>query len=358
MKNNAKNPKTDKKRWLYGLIPLVVILVAAVAVGLYVSSLAQLVTPPEFTGDPSLDESDIFDPNDYPPTVTPAPTSAVTPGAPTETTAPQPSETIDLNEIEDNNNEAISSIKVPQDDQVHNILLIGTDNRGNEINGRSDTMIIMSINKRTQEIHLVSLMRAMYVKIPDRGYSMLNASFSWGGANLLIRTIESNFRIKIDDYILINFSGFAKSIDTIGGVSINLTAAEASYMGGQLTSGTNLLNGTQALAYARIRKLDSDFKRTGRQRTLIEAVIKQARGMSLAELDGMARQILPLVKTNRTGTGLLKLVLDGYAWCNYPVKQLMLPIDGSHHMIIVRKAQMEQYDAKKNIEALHRFLYQ
>lgn len=345
MNKQKTTPKTGRKtkRWLIIAIPAGVILVGVVVVGLYVSSLTSLIKPPEYTGDPSLNESDIFDPEDM---------------APTPTTV-EPIETEVSGDVE----AAIAAIAIPQDDQVYNMLLIGTDNLGNEVNGRSDTMMILSVNKRTNEIHIASLMRGLYVKIPGHGYSMLNASFSWGGAKLLLQTIEDNFRVHIDDYLLIDFSGFQQAIDTIGGVTINLTEAEAAYLNkanpaADLKSGANHLNGTQALAYARIRKLDSDFKRTGRQRNVIEALIKESSSLSLGQLDQLARQILPLIKTNKSGPAMLKLALNGYSWIDYPISQLMLPIDGTHKMIIVRKAQMEQYDALKNIEALHRFLYQ
>ena len=350
-------PKADRrtKRGLIVAIPAVIILVSIIAVGLYVAHLIGLIKPPDFTGDPSLNESDIFNPDDLAPTPTPP---AASPGVTPETTA-ETGETEGSGDVE----AAVAAIAIPQDDQVYNLLLIGTDNRGNERNGRSDTMMILSVNKRTREIHIASLMRALYVKIPDHKYSMLNASFSWGGAPLLLQTIEDNFRVHIDDYLVIDFSGFQQAVDIIGGVTIDLTKAEAAYLnkdipGAGLKSGTNHLNGTEALAYARIRKLDSDFKRTGRQRNVIEALIRESDSLSLIQIDQLAREILPLVKTNKSGPAMLKLALDGYAWIHYPISQLMLPIDGTHQMIIVRKAQMEQYDALKNIEALHQFLYQ
>ncbi|NLV48844.1 MAG: LCP family protein, partial [Clostridiaceae bacterium] len=123
------------------------------------------------------------------------------------------------------------------------------------------------------------------------------------------------------------------------------------------TTGTQTLDGVQALAYARIRKIDSDFQRTGRQRTVIEAVIHKARNMSLGQLDRVARQVLPLVKSSRSGGGLLNLISDAYSWRNYPISQKMLPISGSSKMIIVRGAEMYQYDVTKNINALQDFLY-
>jgi len=223
-------------------------------------------------------------------------------------------------------------------------------------------VMILSVNKRTDEIHIVSLMRAMFVKIPGKGYSMINAAFSWGGASLLIKTIEENFKIPIHDYILINFNGFRQAIDTIGGIELYLSEAEVTLLNERFSAasfviGNNTLNGNQALAYARIRKIDSDFTRTGRQRTVVEALIRKVRGMSLGELDGLARQILPLVRSSRSGSSLLGLITDAYSWRNYPVKQLLIPVSNSMDLIIVRGAQMYRFDVTTNVEKLQTFLY-
>ncbi|MDD4019472.1 MAG: LCP family protein [Kiritimatiellae bacterium] len=368
MKSNRKKKKAN--RWLF-IIPVAILAVVLIAGGSYVSSLLNLVEKDDYSGNMELDESDIFEPDDYVTTTTAStadPTSPsggplpTKPGGTVATTLPIETTVDPLIEIIANIENEQANLKMIGDKQVYNILLIGTDNRGNELNGRSDTMMILSVNKRTDEIHIVSLMRAMFVKIPGKGYSMINAAFSWGGANLLIKTIEENFKVPIHDYILINFSGFRQAIDTIGGINIYLSEVEAAHLNEQLeitslVAGTNTLDGKAALAYARIRKIDSDFTRTGRQRAVIEALIRKVRSMSLGELDGLARQILPLVRSSRSGSSLLGLITDAYNWRNYPVKQLLIPVSNSMDLIIVRGAQMYRFDVTTNVEKLQAFLY-
>lgn len=333
------NRKSNKGLVLAGIF-LAIILLIGIGIAIYANSLLGLIKEPEFTGDPSIQESDIVEPDQ---TVNALDSSKEIEQA--------------VKEVE-----AVKKIPIPEDKNVYNILLVGTDRRAGEVNGRSDSMIILSINKKTQEISLVSLMRGLYVEIPGRGFGMLNASYSYGGPKLLLKTIEDNLRVKIDDYIAIDFSGFTKAINVVGGVNINLSKAEAnhllaSYPNAGLKAGSNRLNGDIALAYARIRKLDNDFKRTGRQREVIEALIKKMTSLNVGQLDGVVRQLLPLVKTNKTGASFISLGMDALKARNYPISQMMLPIDGTHKMIIVRKMQMEQFDVEKNVQTLHEKLY-
>ena len=365
------NRKKQKNRILLLIIPVLLLIVVFFAARTYLLSLFNLVEEADFTGNIQLRETDIFESDDYVTPVVTADTTPVTqftgplpskPGGHTET-QPTTETTVDpLIEIIAGVEDELARLDMMADNQVYNLLLIGTDNRGSELNGRSDTIMILSVNKRTNELHLVSLMRAIFVKIPGKDYSMINAAFSWGGAKLLIKTIEANFKIPIHDYVLINFNGFIQAIDTIGGLEIQLTEMEAAHLNqiigiDTLAAGTNLLNGAFALEYARIRKIDSDFTRTGRQRAVIEALISKVRGMSLGKIDGMARQILPLVKSSRSGSSLLSLVTDGYAWRNYPISQLLIPVSNSMDLIVVRGAQMYRIDFIANVEKLQKFLY-
>ena len=376
----AANKRRNNPAIFGGVVASVLLIIGIIAV-VYVGSLAKLVKLPEFTGNPSLNETDIFESDDL---VTPVTETSVAtndagetivivkPGGtelptgtdpntgetmPTETQGPS-----QLEILETEHEAALQSFEIMSSKNVYNILLIGTDNRGNEVNGRSDTMMILSVNKKTNELHLVSLMRALYVKIPGKGYSMLNAAFSWGGAKLLVKTVEENFRVDINDYMIINFPGFQNAIDMIGGLLIDLTEAEVDYLrknypDSGLAPGINSLNGAIALEYARIRKIDSDFTRTGRQRTLVKSLINKASSMNAGELDGLARQMLPLIKTNLSGSEVVELALDGLSYSNYPLSQLMLPVSKSFDLIIVRDAQMYRYDAVKNIKKLQSFLY-
>ena len=170
---------------------------------------------------------------------------------------------------------------------VSNVLLIGTDSRDlSQERGRSDSMILASINKKTRELTLTSFLRDSYVYIDDEyGYGKLNAAYSYGGAGLLMDTIESNYGVRIDDYILISFAACANVIDAVGGVKLDLTDEEADAVNEILISevnelmgddrnddlldcgGEQKLDGKQALSYSRIRYVgNADFDDTGSEK--------------------------------------------------------------------------------------------
>lgn len=365
-KNLTRLNKAGRRRKLLLLIPGVLLLLLVGGV-IYVQSLLGLVKEPDETGDPTMAEEDIFNEDDYVVDETTATTALrVTraPGEtapPTSTPLPTPTET-PVKQQDEEMTSALKSLSMASDKQVYNLLLIGTDRRPGEYNGRADTIMVLSVNRRTKQIHLVSLMRALYVTIPGHQSSMINAAFSWGGAKLLMQTIEQNFRIPIHDYVLIDFNGFIRAIDAVGGIPINLTPAEVEYLltkrpDAAIQPGVNHLDGDLTLWYARIRKIDSDFTRTSRQRVVIETLIRQLGQRSLGELDGIARQILPYIKSNRSGSSLLALMGDAYSWRKYPISQLMIPIRNSYSTIIVRRAQMIRFDVTKNVQKLQDFLY-
>jgi anionic cell wall polymer biosynthesis LytR-Cps2A-Psr (LCP) family protein len=122
-------------------------------------------------------------------------------------------------------------------------------------------------------------------------------------------------------------------------------------------AGNNTLDGAAALSYARIRKLDSDFKRTGRQREVIEALLQKSRSLNAIQLTGLAQDLLPLVSTNLSQGEMLQLVSDMLYARNFPVKQLMLPLEEHREMIYVRKMEMYRIDFTKTVQTLHSFIY-
>ncbi len=261
-------------------------------------------------------------------------------------------------------------VPVKIDNKITNILVIGSDARVSKERGRSDAMILVTINTKTQKIHLTSLMRAIYVSIPkdpDPEYAkywsshyLLNAAHTWGGPRLLMKTIQRNFRVDVSHYISTDFTGFKGAIDKVGGVTINLTAAEAKHLrrvtGKSLQAGTQLLNGEMALAYSRIRKIDSDFKRTERQRNVIMALFKKFGASNPKRMVSTAEELMPYVTTNLTDTELMSLIVDFASYRNYEIDQLMLPLEKYDAKVIIRGMEMYDIDWKKNIEALHAFM--
>ena len=184
------------------------------------------------------------------------------------------------------------------DDNLFNILLIGQDRRPEEGRQRSDAMILCSFNYETNELAMISFLRDLYVQIPGHSDNRLNAAYVYGGFPLITQTFEENFGVSVDGCLEVDFDSFEQIIDVLGGVDIELTAAEAKIVGGDAHEGLCHLNGEQALIYTRIRKIDSDFQRTERQRKLLSAMFTKMKDCSLTELMGLVNEILPLMTTD------------------------------------------------------------
>jgi LCP family protein required for cell wall assembly len=185
----------------------ILLLLLMLAAFIYFNSLLGKIDRTEITGDLNLSEEEIY-----------------------ETPTVDVPDSIDEIEQVKQEFEAAQKIDIVQSDGVENILLIGADRRSMQENGRSDSVILVSLNHETGKIHLTSFMRAMYVCIPRSDgnvWGMLNAAYSWGGPNLLIDTIELNFRVRIDRYVIVDFTAFKTAIDMVGGVEVNLSEAEA-----------------------------------------------------------------------------------------------------------------------------------
>ena len=236
--------------------------------------------------------------------------------------------------------EADSSIqnnasKIRYSDDVYNILLMGIDyGSKNYPYGRSDSMILVSINKNQKTIKLVSLSRAAYAAI--RGYknTRLSHAHGYGGAPLAIDTVERNYKIRIDRYVSVGFDSFKKIIDAFGGVSINLTSVEQNVLNGAFpgkfpSAGTYTLNGEQALVYARLRATDNDRTRTGRQRNVLMALAQKAKSMSVTDALGVLNVVLPLVRTNFTRTELVKQAANALSYLKWDISQDILPVSGT-----------------------------
>ena len=172
------------------------------------------------------------------------------------------------------------------EDNIINFLLVGQDRRPGEYRSRTDAMILVTVNKTAKAITMTSFLRDTWVKIPGYFNERLNVPYVLGGFPLLNETLQYTFGISVDYNVEVDFDGFQKAIELVGGVDVELTAAEARHLNGQnyvwsLKEGTNTLDGEQALAYTRIRYLDNDFGRTNRQRTVLTALINNAKSLSV-----------------------------------------------------------------------------
>ena len=218
------------------------------------------------------------------------------------------------------------------DDRIINILLVGVDYGDDEavmFKGaylpRSDSMILVSINTINNVINMVSLSRAAYVAIPGHGNKRLNTAHAYGGASLLVDTIEQNYKIRIDKYITVDISGFQQIVDALGGVTVELTEAEASSVLGKDSAGTYDLNGEQAVRYSRLRSIDSDRKRTGRQRAVLNAIADKLKHSSASTMVGLLDEVLPLVTTNYSKTELLSQVTKAPKYLSMSIHEDIIP---------------------------------
>ncbi|NLC40205.1 MAG: hypothetical protein GX763_04710 [Clostridiaceae bacterium] len=201
---------------------------------------------------------------------------------------------------------------------IENILIIGTDTAS--FSGRSDVMILASLNHNTRKLNMVSFYRAANVNIPGYGQGLLNSAYAYGGADLLIRTIEDNFRVPINGYVIFNFNSFIKSIDVMGGVSLYLSNAEAAALG--MYPGYNWASSSQALGYVRLRKIDTDFNRMGRQRQVLDAVLNQLSACSAVTIYNVATVILPSVVTD---LNVMSYVGKAHTYLSYSRDQMQIP---------------------------------
>ena len=198
---------------------------------------------------------------------------------------------------------------IETEDHIINILLIGQDRRPGESRARSDSMILCTIDTQEKTMVMTSFLRDLYVDIPDwkgRTYqdNRLNACYAFGGMGMLDLALEKNFGVQVDHNLEVDFSGFEEIIRIFGGVTINLTKAEANYLGGGLKEGTNFLNPEQALTYSRIRYLDSDFGRTNRQRNVLTALFNSIKTMNSDQLSQLINKILPMITTDMTNADI------------------------------------------------------
>ncbi|MGN1419641.1 MAG: LCP family protein [Acutalibacteraceae bacterium] len=219
--------------------------------------------------------------------------------------------------------------KIWYSDDVINILLMGIDYGSKTFPyGRSDSMIVLSINKTLKKINLISFSRAAYVSIPGYKNTRLNHAHGYGGPALAIKTIEKNYKIRIDNYVSTTFDSFEKIVDAVGGVKITLTQDEARVMSssiGSTAAGTYNLNGKQALIYARLREIDTDRDRTGRQRKVLLAIAEKAKTMNASSILNLLNTVLPLVTTDMSKTQLVSQVANAISYLSWEIHQEVIP---------------------------------
>lgn len=267
------------------------------------------------------------------------------------------------------NNAYVNEADLAQYPDQINVLLVGVDARENEESSRSDTMMLVTLDKKNKQIKLTSFLRDSFVEIAGtNSWNKLNAAYFRGGIQTLYDTLELNFKVDIQYYAIVDFEIFQTIVDELGGINVDVTERESyyTYHSGdvkvpvRIEAGEDiLLNGEQALWYSRIRYLDSDFKRTERQRKVITAIVEKASQKSIGELYSLAEAIVPLVKTNMSTNQILSLGLTAFKnkMYEYPIVQQSIPADGTwYDKNISGVGASLVMDMEENQQILHSFL--
>ncbi len=262
-------------------------------------------------------------------------------------------------------------IPMPEDN-TYTILLVGSDAYDDDNRGRSDTTILVQVDGEGKTIRMASFLRDMYVKIPGKGSNRLNASYIWGGEELLRKTLETNFGVTADAYVEVNFERLVKVIDAIGGVEVEVSEAERQQVNSilkfynekighkesdQLLQESGLVNltGKQALCFSRIRKIDGDFQRTARQRKVLEAAFRKVTQLSMAEISLLILQNMDAVNTDLTVADAVDLIPLALRCKNATFETLAIPVAGSYTSATVDGMAVIKPNLKKNQQALKEF---
>lgn len=267
-----------------------------------------------------------------------------------------------------------SKYDIISNEDVINILLIGTDNRTEKDRGRSDATMILSINSKEKTITLTSVLRDIYVEIPGYNNNKLNASYAFGGVSLLKETLKENFKIEIDRYVIVDFFEFIDIVDILGGVNLDISKKEMEYINQYVVSTNELqkldldsnklkeygnihLNGTQALAYSRIRYIGTDFGRTERQRKVLEQLFENMKTSDFTTLNKLYFEIAPNVTTDMTESETLGLLFQMIDFKNYKTTQNYIPYENTYEFYTVNKMSVIGINFDENIKRFNELVY-
>jgi LCP family protein required for cell wall assembly len=248
--------------------------------------------------------------------------------------------------------------KADDKDGITNILLAGVDGNNLDKGNRSDSMMVLTIDEKNNDIRITSLARDTYVQIPGYGEEKLTHAYAYGGPALLLQTIDKNFGLKIDKYAVVSFSSFEKIIDALGGVEIDVLPKEVSYIPGVNSAGKQTLNGAEALAYSRIRYADDAYQRDNRQRTVMQAAYNKL-SSNPGDLMEIGNTILGYTKTNIPPMEIFKLANKVIKMNFTEFPQLEFPLEGHRDGKIVSKEKgwVILWDKEYNNEQLKKFIF-
>ena len=283
--------------------------------------------------------------------------------------------TEELKKIQNSYKTADKTTNIVADEDVFSLLLVGVDRRDKSWNGNSDSMMLVTINFSDKRISVVSIMRDLYVNIPDVGYRKLNNAYAVGGGPLLTKTISEAFNIELTRYASVDYENMIEIVDALGGIDLEWTDAEVTVANGYMVDMCNTLgmnsdyyilpgggtwhcNGVQAVAYARNRYVgNSDYARTERQRYVISQIVSKIKTMSAPELAAFVTKVLPLVTHNINEADIWKLLPRVPELLTYEYVQDRIPYDGLYDVIYVDSQDMLVPRWSETVQKLHNTMY-
>ncbi|SES99291.1 LCP family protein [[Clostridium] polysaccharolyticum] len=279
----------------------------------------------------------------------------------------------DLDEVDPSDVHWQQNLLARHEDDVINILLVGEEAILDKGRGRTDSIMIATINVKEKSLKLTSIMRDLYLQIPGYSDNKINAAFNIGGMDLLVQALNQDFALKLDGYVKVDFDSFEDVIDALGGVEITLSAKEADYLNRtnyisnpayrNVREGTQTLNGNQALGYSRVRYVAhgdqaNDFGRTQRQRNVLNAIFQKYKSKSAVELIALLPDILSFVTTDLNRTAILEYLYLAVTLHPQELETMRIPVEEKYYSARIRGMAVLVPDTlQDNIDALQAFIF-
>lgn len=280
-------------------------------------------------------------------------------------------------EINNNNklkNDDNSSNSKTSNKYIKNILLLGIDSGEDNI-GRSDCIVIATLDTEHNKIKLSSIIRDSYVLIHNKSHKdKINHAYAFGGPELTLKTLNDNFNLDLTQFVSVNLTSFPVLIDSIGGITLDINENELKYINKYIhslnsknntsspdinSSGIQHVDGTQALAYTRIRYTDGgDFERSHRQRIVLETVFEKLKDLPITSYPSLLNNLLPLVSTNLNGSEILSLCMDLISLDNIDILEHQFPENSDAEGKIIDGIYYYVFDEESTIKKIHKFIYE
>lgn len=246
----------------------------------------------------------------------------------------------------------------PYSNSIINIALFGVDS-ADVSTGRSDSIIIATIDTIHKKLKLTSVMRDSYVNISGIGNDKINHAYAFGGPQLAIKTLNENFNLNIEDFVAVNFDSLPKIIDMIGGVTVDITSEEVSHIPGIPSAGTYNLNGAQALSYSRIRyATGGDYVRTERQRTILTKIFEKVLTINPMKYPSLLNEVLPMVQTSLDYSKILELGTEVLKMGVTTLEQERFPLDGYCQGEMINGVYYLTFNKALTVEQLHNYIFE